>query len=59
MLALSNNTSMRPRVFPAEDSRKRAADTAAEPLTSMRPRVFPAEDYMTPEDMRSESMRLQ
>ena len=36
-------TSMRPRVFPAEDRRLTRCDRAVA-VTSMRPRVFPAED---------------
>ena len=35
--------SMRPRVFPAEDSSRRKGDERGRPA-SMRPRVFPAED---------------
>ena len=36
--------SMRPRVFPAEDPRRRHADAETASSASMRPRVFPAED---------------
>ena len=38
-----SRASMRPRVFPAEDGRRRSGSPAA-PAASMRPRVFPAED---------------
>ncbi len=39
---------MRPRVFPAEDSRAQAGEHIPF-IASMRPRVFPAEDFY-PED---------
>ena len=36
---------MRPRVFPAEDTRGGAQGRHPAPRASMRPRVFPAEDF--------------
>ena len=45
--------SMRPRVFPAEDSTLLAAAVAAVTAASMRPRVFPAEDVSTIHDSDS------
>ena len=48
-------TSMRPRVFPAEDTWGAVARTGAA-LTSMRPRVFPAEDFAM--DMEASMLAL-
>ena len=41
---MAGRASMRPRVFPAEDTRERGRSTGRSPCASMRPRVFPAED---------------